>query len=49
MNRRNWQLLQLYTLRATVVLVFLGAVFGVISGIYGMSRYFTPTNQQTTK
>jgi hypothetical protein len=49
MNQRNWQLFQLYTLRAIVALLFTGALITVVSGMYGMTRYFAPNNQQTTK
>ena len=49
MNQRNSQLFQLYALRAIVVLVFTDALISAVSGMYGMTRYFAPNNQQKTK
>lgn len=49
MNQRNWQLFQLYSLRAIVALIFTGALISAVSGMYGMTRYFAPNNQQTAK
>ena len=49
MNQRNSQLFQLYALRPIVALIFTGALISAVSGMYGMTRYFAPNNQQTTK
>ncbi len=49
MNGQDWQRIQFYALRAVVIITFLAAFFGTISGIYGVARYLTPTTQQNTK
>ena len=49
MDQQNSQLFQLYALRAIVVLVFTGALISAVSGVYGMTRYFAPNNQQIAK
>lgn len=49
MTQRNWKLFQLYALRTIIVLVFTGALISAVSGMYGMTRYFAPNNQQTAK
>jgi hypothetical protein len=49
MNRRDWHQAQHFALQAIVVITFMGALFGVMTGLYGTVRYFKPNYQQQTK
>jgi hypothetical protein len=49
MNRRNWREIQLFTLQAIVIITFLGALYGVMTGLYGGLRYFKTNYQQQAK
>ena len=49
MNRRDWHQAQQFALQAIVIITFMGALFGVVSGLYGGLRYFKPNYQQQAK
>jgi hypothetical protein len=49
MNRRDWHQAQYLALQAIVIITFLGAVFGVMTGLYGGMRYFKPNYPQQVK
>jgi ABC-type nitrate/sulfonate/bicarbonate transport system permease component len=49
MNRRDWHQAQHFALQAIVVITFLGAFFGVVTGLYGGMRYFKQNYPQQVK
>jgi hypothetical protein len=49
MNRRDWHQTQYFLLQAIVIITFMGALFGVVTGLYRGLRYFKPNYQQQAK
>ncbi len=49
MNRRDWHQVKHLALQAIVIITFIGALIGVVSGLYGGMRYFKPNYPQQVK
>jgi hypothetical protein len=46
MNQRDWYETQHFFLKAIVILTFLGALLGGVTGLYGVINYFIKPNYQ---